>query len=53
MDDKEAIRMMQRCIHDIRDLRRQVDVLAPKAEAIVWTLERKIRELQSKPAEIE
>jgi hypothetical protein len=33
MHDKEAIEMMQRCIHDIRDLRRQIEVLAPKAEA--------------------
>jgi hypothetical protein len=33
MDDKEAIQMMQRCAHDIRDLRRQVDALATKAEA--------------------
>lgn len=33
MDDKEAIQMMQRCVHELRDLRRQRDALAPKAEA--------------------
>lgn len=72
MDDKEAIQMMQRCAHDIRDLRAQNNSLAPKAEAyevirdimrlvpkpsqdygedIIWTLEKKIKELQPKPKE--
>lgn len=33
MHDKEAIEMMNRCLHDIEDLRRQRDILAPRAEA--------------------
>lgn len=33
MNDKEAIEMMQRCKHEIMDLRREIDRLRPKAEA--------------------
>lgn len=33
MYDKEAIEMMRRCLHDIEDLRRQREILVPKAEA--------------------
>lgn len=33
MYDKEAIEMMRRCLQDLEDLRRQRDILAPKAEA--------------------
>lgn len=33
MNDREAIEMMQRCKHEIMDLRREVDRLRPKAEA--------------------
>ena len=33
MDDQEAIQMMNRCVHEIRDLRRQVDQLQPMAQA--------------------
>lgn len=33
MHDKEAIEMMQRCASEITDLRRQIEVLAPKADA--------------------
>lgn len=33
MEDKEAIEMMQRCSQEIKFLRRQVDVLTPRAEA--------------------
>jgi hypothetical protein len=70
MKDQEAIQMMQRCAHELRDLRSQINNLATKAEAyevirdvvnrfsqrggivsedLVWTLEKKIKELQSKP----
>jgi len=33
MNDKEAIDMMRRCAHEIRDLRRHRDAIAPQAEA--------------------
>lgn len=33
MHDKQAIEMMERCIHEIEDLRRQVERLEPKAHA--------------------
>ncbi len=33
MHDREAIEMMQRCSSEIKSLRRQVEALAPKAEA--------------------
>lgn len=33
MHDKEAVEMMQRCKHEIIDLRRQIDILRPKADA--------------------
>lgn len=70
MNDKEAIQMMQRCAHDLREARSQINNLAPRAEAyevirdiirmlpkisqgygedLVWILEKKIKELQSKP----
>lgn len=72
MDDKEAVQMMQRCVHELRDLRTQHDALGPKAEAyevirnivdlipkrsqgygedLIWVLEKRIKELQSKPQE--
>jgi hypothetical protein len=72
MNDKEAIDMMQRCLHEIRSLRAQIKHLSPAAEAycvlrdvvrmaapanrgvatgenIIWTLEKRIRELEPKP----
>ena len=33
ISNKEAIDMMQRCKHEIMDLRAQIDRLAPKADA--------------------
>lgn len=33
MKDQDAIQMMQRCREEIITLRRQIDTLAPKAEA--------------------
>ena len=33
MDDREAREMMQRCIEELRQLRKQVEVLQPQAEA--------------------
>lgn len=33
MDDREAIQMMQRCVHELRDMRRMNKELAPAAEA--------------------
>lgn len=72
MNDKEAIEMMQRCRHELISLRRQIEQLAPKAEAydniatvlrllprpsvgmsedLVWTLEKRIRELTPAPNE--
>lgn len=72
MDDREAIEMMYRCLHEIRDLRKQRDHLEPQAEAysviraivgamshqsrgmsedLTWVLEKRIKELQAKPAE--
>jgi hypothetical protein len=33
MEDKEAIEMMQRCVHELRSLRSQNLDLAPKADA--------------------
>ncbi len=72
MDDKEAIQMMQRCIHELRELRNTNNVMAPRAEAyevirdiigmlpkrsqgygedLVWVLQKRIKELEPKPAE--
>ena len=33
MHDKDAIDMMQRCAAELRELRSQISILAPKAEA--------------------
>lgn len=33
MHDKEVIKMMERCANEIRSLRKEVDRLAPQAEA--------------------
>lgn len=33
MNDKEAIEMMQRCLHEIEMQRRQIDFLTPRADA--------------------
>lgn len=33
MHDKEAAEMMNRCVSEITSLRRQIDTLAPKADA--------------------
>lgn len=33
MHNREAIEMMRRCVDDIKQLRRRIDELAPKAEA--------------------
>lgn len=72
MPNNEAIEMMNRCIHEIRELRSRVDTLQPKAEAydniaivlnliprrsqgygedLIWVLQKRIQELQPKPAE--
>lgn len=71
MDVKEALDMMNRCKHEIMDLRRQIDRLMPKADAydklaivlgllprpgvsmgedLVFVLDKRMRELQPKPA---
>lgn len=72
ISNQEAIEMMNRCKHEIMQLRAEVQALRPKAEAydnfaivlhllpqrsvgmgedIVWTLNKRIEELQPKPAE--
>lgn len=33
MNDKEAIEMMQRCLHEIESHRRQIEFLTPRADA--------------------
>jgi hypothetical protein len=33
MNDKEAIEMMERCMHELQELRGQINALGPKAEA--------------------
>ena len=33
MEDIEALQMMNRCVHEIEQLRRERDALAPRAEA--------------------
>jgi hypothetical protein len=71
ISNKEAIEMMNRCKHEIMDLRRQIDRLTPKADAydklaivlgllphqsvgmgedLVWVLDKRMRELQPRPA---
>lgn len=70
MSNSEAIQMMERCKHEIRDLRAVIDRLRPKADAydnlaavlrllpqpsigmgedMIWTLDKRIRELQPEP----
>lgn len=70
MTNNEAIEMMNRCKHDILSLRREIEILRPKAEAydnlaavlrllprpsismgedLVWTLDKRIRELAPQP----
>lgn len=72
ISNTEAIEMMNRCKHEIMQLRAQIQMLQPKAEAydniatvlrllpqrsvgmsedLVWNLDKRIRELQPKPAE--
>lgn len=72
ISNAEAIEMMNRCKHEIVQLRATIDRLAPKAEAydnlaavlrllpqpsvgmgedMLWILDKRIRELQPKPAE--
>lgn len=72
ISNAEAIEMMNRCKHEIVQLRAMIDRLAPKAEAydnlaavlrllpqpsvgmgedMLWILDKRIRELQPKPAE--
>ena len=71
LDVKEALEMMNRCKHEIMDLRAQIDRLTPKADAyaklaivlgllprqsvgmgddLVWVLNKRMQELQQKPA---
>jgi len=75
ISNKEAIDMMQRCLHEIRGLRANIEALGPLADAytvlrdvvrlavprtgmstsgqdIIWTLEKRIRELEMKPAPV-
>jgi hypothetical protein len=72
MTDREAVDMMNRCKHEIINLKAVIAQLQPKADAydnlaaivrllpqpsrgygedLVWVLEKRIRELTSKPAE--
>mgnify|MGYP001569854169 CR=1 FL=1 len=71
IDNAEAIEMMNRCKHEITRLRRQIELIQPKADAydnltvvlgllprssigmgedLVWILDKRIQELQPKPA---
>lgn len=72
ISNQEAIEMMNRCKHEIMQLRAEIQVLRPKADAydnlatvlhllpqrgvgmgedVIWTLNKRIEELQPKSAE--
>jgi hypothetical protein len=74
IENREAIEMMNRCKHEIQNLRARIAALEPKADAydklaivlgllprpsvgmgedLVWTLDKRIRELQPKPTPVE
>lgn len=74
ISNQEAIEMMNRCKHEIMNLKATIGHLQPKADAydnlatllrllpkqsvgmgedLVWILDKRIRELQPKPAAVE
>jgi len=49
MDDKDAIEMMQRCVHELEDYRRTIARLQPNAEA--YEVIRDIIRMTPKPSQ--